>query len=144
MRNVVKDSMRKLWESFLNWIKIFMFGTELSSEIPEYRENIVEQYSIVKWNLNRIYNGTENVLDDRALTALHDLADRTRIQAMQACSSSITAYERQYMNGILRDMTDAVDELEKVLYSIDHRVFKREEDNVLQYIIDRAKYMKAY
>ena len=144
MRNVVKDSIRKLWESFLNWIKIFMFGTELSSEIPEYRENIVEQYSIVKWNLNRIYNGTENVLDDRALTALHDLADRTRIQAMQACSSSITAYERQYMNGILRDMTDAVEELEKILYSIDHRVFKKEEDNVLQYIIDRAKYMKAY
>lgn len=144
MRNVVKDSIRKLWESFLNWIKIFMFGTELSSEIPEYRENIVEQYSIVKWNLNRIYNGTENVLDDRALTALHDLADRTRIQAMQACSSSITAYERQYMNGILRDMTDAVEELEKILYSIDHRVFKKEDDNVLQYIIDRAKYMKAY
>lgn len=144
MRNVVKNNIRKLWESFLNWIKIFMFGTELSSEIPEYRENIIEQYSIVKWNLDRIYNGTETMLDDRALTALHDLADRTRIQAMQACAGSITAYEKQYMNGILRDMTDAVDELEKILYSIDHRVFKKEEDNVLQYIIDRAKYMKAY
>lgn len=144
MRNVVKDSMRKLWESFLNWIKIFMFGTELSSEIPEYRECIIEQYSIVKWNMEKLYGGVGYILDDRALTALHDLADRTRIQAMQACSSSITAYERQYMNGILIDMTDAVDELEKILYSIDHRVFKKEEDNVLQYIIDRAKYMKAY
>ena len=144
MRNVVKDSMRKLWESFLNWIKIFVFGTELSSEIPEYRECIIEQYSIVKWNMEKLYGGVGYILDDRALTTLHDLADRTRIQAMQACSSSITAYERQYMNGILRDMTDAVEELEKILYSIDHRVFKKEEDNVLQYIIDRAKYMKAY
>lgn len=144
MRNVVKDSIRKLWESFLNWIKVFVFGTELSSEIPEYRENIIEQYSIVKWNMEKLYGGVGYILDDRALTALHDLADRTRIQAMQACSSSITAYERQYMNGILRDMTDAVEELEKILYSIDHRVFKKEEDNVLQYIIDRAKYMKAY
>lgn len=144
MRNVVKDSIRKLWESFLNWIKIFVFGTELSSEIPEYRECIIEQYSIVKWNMEKLYGGVGYILDDRALTALHDLADRTRIQAMQACSSSITAYERQYMNGILRDMTDAVEELEKILYSIDRRVFKKEEDNVLQYIIDRAKYMKAY
>lgn len=144
MRNVVKDSIRKLWESFLNWIKIFVFGTELSSEIPEYRENIIEQYSIVKWNMEKLYGGVGYILDDRALTALHDLADRTRIQAMQACTSSITAYEKQYMNGILRDMTDVVDELEKILYSIDRRVFKKEEDNVLQYIIDRAKYMKAY
>lgn len=144
MRNVVKDSIRKLWESFLNWIKMFIFGTELSSEIPEYRECIIEQYSIVKWNMEKLYNGTESVLDERALSSLHDLADRTRIQAMQACSGSITAYERQYMNGILRDMTDAVEELEKILYSIDHRVFKKEEDNVLQYIIDRAKYIKAY
>ena len=102
MRNVVKDSIRKLWESFLNWIKIFVFGTELSSEIPEYRECIIEQYSIVKWNMEKLYGGVGYILDDRALTALHDLADRTRIQAMQACSSSITAYERQYMNGILR------------------------------------------
>lgn len=144
MRNVVKDSIRKVWESFINWIKIFVFGTELSSDIPEYRECIIEQYSIVKWNMEKLYNGTESMLDERALASLHDLADRTRIQAMQACSGSITAYERQYMNGILRDMTDAVDELEKILYSIDQRVFKREEDNVLQYIIDRAKYIKAY
>ena len=144
MRNVVKDSIRKLWESFLNWIKIFMFGTELSSEIPEYRECIIEQYSIVKWNVDKLYNGSGKMLDVMTLRSLHDLADRTRIQAMQACSSSITTYERQYMNGILRDMTDAVEELEKILYSIDRRVFKKEEDNVLQYIIDRAKYMKAY
>ena len=144
MRNVVKDSMRKLWESFLNWIKIFVFGTELSSEIPEYRECIIEQYSIVKWNVDKLYNGSGKILDVMALRSLHDLADRTRIQAMQACTSSITAYEKQYMNGILRDMTDAVDELEKILYSIDKSVFKREEDNVLQYIIDKAKCVKAY
>lgn len=144
MRNVVKDSIRKLWESFLNWIKIFVFGTELSSEIPEYRECIIEQYSIVKWNVDKLYNGSGKILDAMALRSLHDLADRTRIQAMQACTSSITAYEKQYMNGILRDMTDAVDELEKILYSIDKSVFKREEDNVLQYIIAKAKYVKAY
>lgn len=145
MKRVVKDSWKKILEWLFNKIAIFFLGVDVESEIPEYREDIIEQYSIVKWNMDRIYDGVdEELLSERTLVVLHDLAERTRLQALRACGSSVTEYELQYMNGILRDMSVAVEDLERLLHSVGNKDIRPyEDDRTLSYLVRKTKYAQT-
>lgn len=142
MKRIVKESWKKIWEWFVNQIAIFFLGVDVDAEIPEYRDEIIEQYSIVKWNMDRLYNGVdEGILAERTILVLHDLADRTRLQALRACGSAITEYERKYMNGILIDMSNAVEELERLLHSVGNKDIRPyEDDRTLAYLVRKVKH----
>lgn len=142
MKRIVKESWKKIWEWFVNQIAIFFLGVDVDAEIPEYRDEIIEQYSIVKWNMDRLYNGVdEDILAERTILVLHDLADRTRLQALRACGSAITEYERKYMNGILIDMSNAVEELERLLHSVGNKdIQPYEDDRTLAYLVRKVKH----
>lgn len=145
MKRVVKESWKKIWEWLSSQIAIYFLGIDMESDIPENREEIVEQYSIVKWNMDRIYNGVnEDLVSERTLAVLHDLAERTRLQALRACGSSVTKYELQYMNGILKDMSNAVEELERLLHSVGNKdIQPYEDDRTLSYLVRKTKYAQT-
>lgn len=145
MKRVVKESWKKIWEWLSNQIAIYFLGVNVESDIPENREEIIEQYSIVKWNMNRLYEGVDDeVMSERTLVVLHDLAERTRLQALRACGSSVTEYELRYMNGILRDMSVVVDELERLLHSVGNKDIRPyEDDRTLSYLLRKTKYAQT-
>lgn len=138
----MKSKMKMLWEMIITWIKEYVYSGE--PVIDEFESTVINQYSVVKYNYERLFDNNEN--EDQFIQRvllLMKCANETRLNALQACIEAVTTKERCYMNGILSEMTSVQDELEMILSKIDDKSIKHqlifEQDRTLNYIVSRDR-----
>lgn len=144
MKNVVRKELGKIWDLFIKWILMFINGEEESIEATADTLTVINQYSIIKWNMNLIWNDASFNIDRHVLNDLWGLTDLTRKMALNICCNSLSEYERRYMNGILKEMTDVQDQIEDLIskygYTLVPAIDTLEQSRLARYTLAKMQY----